>query len=204
MSKLKLNNFARRVRGLWLSHRADERGVTSLEFVFSATLFMFILFWTIETGFIMARWVMLERGVDIAARDLRINGLPSSLQDGEGNVSNQVAHQYIKDMICAETTLISDCDNVLFVELTTIDATTGLPNTAAQCVDRTGPVDPATDLPTVDAGSRGVADSSDLMYLRACVVVDPILPANYSMPLPYDTSGGVALIVDSAFVNEPE
>lgn len=204
MSKSAQNSLRGRLLDLWQTHREDERGVTSLEFVISATLFMMILFWTIETGFIMARWVMLERGVDIAARDLRINGLPASLQNDDGDVPNHVAHTYIKDLICAETRLINDCDKVLFLELTTVDANTGLPDTAAQCIDRTGPVDPATDLPTVDAGDRGVADSDDLMYLRACVVVDPILPANYSMPLPYDASGGVALIVDNAYVNEPE
>ncbi len=185
-------------------HRDDERGVTTLEFVFAATLFLFILFWTIETGFIMVRWVMLERGVDVTSRELRLYGLPEALQDpATGLVSNEDAHNYIKETICSHTTLINDCDDVLLLELTTVDSQTGIPNSATECVDRTGPVIPATDLPTVSAGERNVADSRDLMYLRACIIVDPILPANYAMPLPYDASGGIALVVDSAYVNEP-
>jgi hypothetical protein len=195
----------KRLTYLWQRHRDDERGVTSLEFVFAATLFMMILFWTIETGFIMVRWIMLERGVDIAARELRLYGLPEELiNPATGEVPNAVAHEYVRDSICSHAKLIDDCENVLLLQLTTVDADTGVPNVSTDCVDRTGPVIPATDLPTVSAGVRPVADSRDLMYLRACVVIDPILPANYAMPLPYDASGGVAVIVDSAYVNEPE
>jgi hypothetical protein len=185
--------------------RDDERGVTTIEFVFSASLFMMILFWTIETGFIMVRWIMLERGVDIATRDLRLNGLPESLEDpNTGTVPNDLAHDYIKEMICDHADLINNCTDVLLVELSSVDSASGISFSKTQCVDRDGPVIPATGLPTVTAGERNVADAKDIMYLRACIVVDPILPANYSMPLPYDASGGVALIVDSAYVNEPE
>jgi Flp pilus assembly protein TadG len=180
----------------------DERGVTSVEFVIAAVVFMFVLFWTIETGFIMLRWVMLERGVDIAARELRIFGLPASLQDGNGDVSNDAAHTYVKGLICANTAIIKDCDNVLTLELISSSSNDALSNTDVQCVDRTDTVNPVVT-PNVDVGARNVANSRDIMYMRSCVVVDPILPANYAMPLPKDSSGGVALIVDSAYVNEP-
>jgi len=200
VNSFKLTSFRDAIR----RHNRDESGVTSTEFTITATLFVIILFWTIETGFIMVRWVMLERAVDIATRDLRINGLPEDLKDADGNVSNETAHNYIRDMICSETAVINDCENVLFLELSSIDSGAGvIPSTGVKCRDRSGPVDPATDLPTVNVGERNKADAKDLMYLRACVVVDPILPANYAMPLPLDATGGVALIVDSAYVNEP-
>lgn len=196
----------KQLRRIIRRHRDDERGVTSLEFVFSATLFMMILFWTIETGFIMVRWIMLERGVDMAARELRLYGLPDDLKDPiTGLVANADAHDYIKSKICLHSsTFIVDCEDVLLLELATVNPSTGTPTTSVQCVDRMGPVLPATELQTAGAGVRNVADSRDLMYLRACVVIDPILPANYAMPLPYDASGGIALVVDSAYVNEPE
>jgi len=185
--------------------KADERGVTTIEFVIAAVVFMFVLFWTIETGFIMVRWVMLERGVDLAARDLRLNGLPVALQDENGDVPNEVAHNYIRDQICNNTAIIKACNDNLFVELSSVDSVSGtLPSNGVTCRNRLATVNPLTDLPIVNAGERNVLDSTDMMYLRACVVIDPILPANYSMPLPRDESGGVALIVDSAFVNEPE
>lgn len=195
-----LNKIRKRLK----RHAKDEAGVTSVEFVISATAFMFILFWTIETGFIMVRWVMLERGVDVAARSLRISGLPEDLKDANGDVPNQVAHDYIKGLICDQTTLIDKCDEVLFLELQSYDSGASTGTTSdVKCVDRQGTVDPATDLPSVTAGERNVADKKDMMYMRACVVVDPILPASFAMPLPLDDSGGVALIVDSAYVNEP-
>ena len=195
----------KRVSRVLRRHHRDECGVTTIEFLFAATLFLMILFWTIETGFIMVRWIMLERGVDIATRELRVYGLPEDMKDPiTGVVPNAEAHDYIKASICSHTTLINDCNDVLLLELTTVDSNTGVPLASANCIDRTGPVLPATDLPTVSAGERNVADSRELMYLRACVIIDPILPANYAMPLPYDASGGVQLIVDSAYVNEPE
>jgi hypothetical protein len=194
-----------RVKSVLRRHREDERGVTSLEFVFAATVFMMILFWTLETGFIMVRWIMLERGVDIAARELRLYGLPEDLKDPvTGNVSNADANNYIKERICEHADLINDCNDVLMLELSSVDSNVGIAFKSTECVDRTGPVIPATELPTVATGERNVADSRDLMYLRACIIIDPILPANYAMPLPYDASGGIALIVDSAYVNEPE
>jgi hypothetical protein len=41
------------------------------------------------------------------------------------------------------------------------------------------------------------------MYIRACFLVDPILPSAFGLKLRTDDSGGVALVTDSAFVNEP-
>ncbi|GLQ33914.1 hypothetical protein GCM10007939_01970 [Amylibacter marinus] len=175
----------------------DQRGATSLEMVVASTLFLFILFWMIETGFIMLRWIMLERGVDIAARELRLYGVPEAYD------TNLAKHEYIKTKICDETAMIKDCDENLYLELRPVDSSTGIPNTAAQCVDRTDDIDPNLGIPTVDAGARNVADARDIMFMRACVVVDPILPANYSMPLKLDPSGGIALVVDSAYINEP-
>ena len=149
---------------------------------------------------------MLERGVDLATRELRLIGLPDHLKDNEGNVTDQEAHDYIKSQICVHTDLVKDCEGTLFLELTSIDATnTGVPTTSAQCVNRLNTVDPATDLDiNIDLGDRSESNDTNLMYLRACLVVDPYLPANFAMPLPYDESGGVALIVDSAYINEPE
>tara|TARA_R110002124_G_scaffold82506_9_gene216529 strand:+ start:1909 stop:2523 length:615 start_codon:yes stop_codon:yes gene_type:complete len=191
-------------RNVLRRHQDDERGVTSVEFVFAAVVFMFVLFWTIETGFIMVRWVMLERSVDIAARELRVFGLPASLpRDGNGQVSDTTAHHYIKDLICDNTAIIKDCSTLLRLELISSSSNDALTTTSVDCIDRTSTVDPLTTPPSVVLGERSAADSRDIMYMRACVIVDPILPANYAMPLPRDASGGVALIVDSAFVNEP-
>lgn len=192
MKKLKLIKKIKHQRFL-----ADQRGVTSLEFLFSAISFLVIFAWMVETGFIMVRWAMLERGVDMATRDLRLFGLPDNI------TTNTQAHDYLKGEICDETLFIKDCENALMLELTSVNAVTGIPNTSASCVDRSNNVDPATGLPVLDEGSRGEADSRDLMYLRACVVIDPILPANYSMPLPLDDSGGIQLVVDNAYINEP-
>ena len=52
---------------------------------------------------------------------------------------------------------------------------------------------------TFNPGSR-----SEIMFMRACVVIDPLMPGmGLGLHLPKDTSGGFALVSYSAFVNEP-
>lgn len=202
MPAVNQSGLLRRTRSLFRRHLDDERGVTTIEFSISAVLFMFILFWMLETGFIMMRWIMLEQSVDHAARNLRINGLPDSIKVN-GVVNQNAAHEYIKDLVCDNTAIIKDCDTALRLELVSAGASAGLDNSNIQCIDRTGDVDPATIPPNITGGSRAAADIDSIQYMRVCVVIDPILPASYAMPLPRDASGGVAIIVDSAFVNEP-
>jgi Flp pilus assembly protein TadG len=175
----------------------DEDGVTSLEMVVSTTLFLIIFAWMIETGFVLMRWVMLEHGMATAARDIRINGIPAT------ELTNEDKHNYIKEKICSQVGIIENCNSSLFLELTPVNPTTGVPTTAASCVDRTGPVDPLTDLPPVIDGERSAADLRFVMYMRACVVVDTILPTSLAMPFAYDNSGGLALVSENAYINEP-
>jgi hypothetical protein len=184
--RLKLKSFSK-----------DETGSTSLEMVVTSTLFMIIFAWMLENGFILMRWVMLEHSLSTAARDVRINGIPDTY------TTNAQAHDYIKDKICAKVTIIKDCDTSLFLELTAVDPATGVPETEASCVDRTGPVDPLTDLPSVEDGVRESADIQNIMFMRACVVVDTILPTSFAMPFDFDESGGISLVSDNAYINEP-
>jgi len=175
----------------------DEAGVASYEMVIATTLFMFIFGWMLETGFVLMRWAMLEHGLATAARDVRVNGIPASAS------TNALAHDYIKQTICSNIGIIQDCNEILFLELIPVDAITGIPNTSAACIDRTGPVDPLTDLPQVIDGDRSAADIQQVMYMRACVVVDTILPTSMAMPFAYDNSGGISLVSDNAYITEP-
>ena len=63
-----------------------------------------------EVGTYMARNVQLERSLDIAVRDVRLG-------------SPEVAtHEGLKDRICTEAFLISDCRDNLLLELVTFGA----------------------------------------------------------------------------------
>jgi hypothetical protein len=188
MTKLHLNTQA---------FSQDEDGVTSLEMVIASSLFLVIFAWMLETGFVLMRYAMLEHGLSVAARDVRVNGIPADA------TTNEQAHDYIKNIICSNVGIIKDCDSVLFLELTPVDPATGVPSTVASCVDRTATVNPLTDLPTIIDGERTAANIRSVMFMRACVVVDTLLPASIAMPFALDSSGGLALISENAYINEP-
>ena len=66
---------------------------------------------------------------------------------------------------------------------------------AADCVYRTSEIEPVV---TFNSGDEG-----DLLFIRACVVVDPMYPnIGLGLILSKDSSGGVMLVASSAFANE--
>jgi hypothetical protein len=162
-----------------------EDGSSTIEFVILFPLFFGLLASTIEAGIFMTRQVMLERAVDLSLRSLRLG----TMEDPSADT--------LREAICAETVVIQDCRTVLLLELRRIDTTTwdGL-ETPAQCVNRDEEIQPVTQF------TPGA--SNDLMMVRACVVVDPIVPTSrFAMALPRDPSGGYRLLASSVFVNEP-
>ncbi len=162
-----------------------EDGSSTIEFVFYFPLFFAVLASSIEAGIFMSRQVMLERAVDISLRSLRLG----TMEDPSANA--------LRDAICDETVIIRNCREVLLLELRRIDTTTwdGL-ETPASCIDRNEEIQPVTQFtPGTD---------NELMMVRACVVVDPIIPTSgLAMALPRDASGGYRLLASSVFVNEP-
>lgn len=228
--------------------RQDEEGANVAPYAIAFPFVLMLIFGFIEAGMIMLRWIMLERGVDLASRELRLNGtanadLDAYLDEAMGlqqqymdllqsefelngtpftytpyerdsdEAENVANHNYIKDLVCAEAEASSfakegsnslACENTLRISLTPVDSTTGLPSSDLQCVDRTGPVEPILDLPNIDPGLRNVADAKNIMYMRVCLVIDPIFPAGWILPFETDGSGGLIIAVDSAYINEPE
>lgn len=181
-----MRTIALRLRS-WLSRfRRAEDGTATVEFVLVVPGFLLLMAGAAETGFLMAREAMLQRGVDLAVRELRL---------GTGNVTNV---EDLKDYICRGATILPDCANAIRVELSPIDTVQWTPTAPLQgdCVDRTEQLTPAQNY------TRGT--ENELMVIRVCVIFDPIFP-NYGIGqrLPTDESGGYALVAFGAFVNEP-
>lgn len=164
---------------------SDERGNATLEFVVVAPFLFYMLFAFGEIGTLMTRSAMLERGLRVAMRDLRL-----------GNIPNPTA-ELIKQKICDAAFLLSDCEQALMLELTPLPNAASYPSGQVKCVDRTSDVQPVV---TFNPGAP-----SEIMLVRACIVVDPLFPGTgLGAMLPKDASGGYALVARSAFVNEPE
>lgn len=159
-------------------------GTSAIEFALLVPLFLGVTFSLFETGWNMLRLGLLDRAVDQTVRDVRL-GKEGSLSQTE-----------IRSAICGRAMIFLQCERSLLVEMIPIDTAEDFPDYDAVCVDRGSKVDPVY---RYEEGQR-----SQIVYLRACVIVDPITPLlGVAMHLPKDSTGGVALTASSAFLNEP-
>ena len=162
----------------------NEDGNATLEFVVIFPFLTYLIFTLAEVGTLMARTVMLDRGLDIAMRDVRL-----------GLTENPTVAD-IRREICTAAFLLNECESSVLLELVPITDPTSFPTTPVQCINRTEEIEPAT---TFDPGVR-----SQIMFVRACIVVDPLFPgAGIGAMLPTEADGGYAILARSAFVNEP-
>lgn len=166
--------------------RRDDKGGVTVEFVIVFPVFMSLFISVFESGLMMTKVMMLERGLDLTVRQIRL--APSS---------TAITHDAVKTMICDHALILADCEDNIQIEMVPIDATTfTMPGRNSQCIDRESEVEPVVSF---NAGGQ-----NDIMFIRACVVVDPMFP-NIGLGLVFtkDPSGGVRLISSSAFANEP-
>ncbi|SIS72989.1 TadE/TadG family type IV pilus assembly protein [Phaeovulum vinaykumarii] len=164
-----------------------EDGAVTIPAIIFIPFFLMIMFSSIELSFLSIRHMLLERAVDDVARVLRLGIAPlPPLQD-------------LKRTLCGRVALVPNCMKDLAVEVVEIDKTTWSSTTAGQrvpCVDRSLVTQPDTEV------ERGAANQ--LMLMRACLKVHPIMPTFGIGPLlPLDSEGTLALVSMTAFVNEP-
>lgn len=162
-----------------------QSGSASLEFVILFPAFMTFFLMCVETGVLLIRGAMLNHGVDVAMRELRLGTL------------NPMTHDGLRSSICENSAIIPNCEAVLLVELRPIDTTTWSPLTnSATCVDRSEPIQPVLDFVP---GTK-----NDMMLVRVCAVFDPFFPTGaLASTMKLDDTGAYAIITTSAYVNEP-
>lgn len=153
------------MQNLLLRFLRDDRGGQAIEFIVVFPAMMFFFFAYGEAGTLATRAVMLERGLDIAIRDIRTVGFPA-------DIDPNVAHDFIKQNVCANAFLIStSCNQDLLLEMVVVPAGGTFPNEAAvQCQDR-ALTDPA---PVTIGGLDNDAANSEIVLVRACLPVRPI------------------------------
>lgn len=173
MSRLKLHKFVR-----------EEDASATVEFVLVFPVFMWFVLTIFETGFLATRIVMLERGLDIASRGLRLGS----------NVS--LSHEAFKNEVCKYTAILDNCQRDMILEVVKLDVNSAYPQNAPNCIDRTGEIDPKIDF---QPGAR-----NEIMFVRACMIVDPLFPLHgLTLGLTKDASGGLQIVSYTAFMNEP-
>ena len=172
------------IRRLHRFRRAQD-GTATIEFVMLFTPIILLMMSGAEAGLLNLRHVMLERGLDIAVRQVRLG--PKTPPD----------HEALKKMVCDNAYLIPDCMNALAIEMSRVSKQSwNLLDATPVCRDRSEEIKPMTRyLPGAP---------SDLMIVRACVKAQPIFPAAaLGGIMQKDAYGDYAFVSVSAFVNEP-
>jgi Flp pilus assembly protein TadG len=175
----------RRLRNFTRRFLRREDGSPTVEFVIVFPVIAVMIVMTLELGVITLRQVMLERGLDMAVREVRL---------GTGS---QPEHDDIKDLICRNALVINNCDQNLYVEMVPTDP---------RAFNAVHPVASCTDEEVESRPVRSVTpgQENELVLLRACVLYDPVFPDGL-LPryLTKDGQGRSAVIDMTAFVQEP-
>ena len=174
-TKQRLGKFARR-----------EDGTATLEIVLVLPFFMMLFMSAYEGGMISMRHMMMERGLDLAVRDVRIGKVPDP------------SHADLKVLICDYASIIPDCASQLQLEMIAMDlrSWSNALNGPIKCIDRALLVQPAV------AFTHG--DNNELMVLQVCTLFDPVVPTSgLGKFIPKKSGGAYALVASSAFVMEP-
>ncbi|MBW4983664.1 pilus assembly protein [Mameliella sp. CS4] len=165
--------------------RRDEEGSSTIEFSIYFTVFFFILAATVEMGYMNLRHALLERGVDLATREIRLN---------TGVIPT---YEEVRQKICDEAVIVDGCTENLRLEMVQVDPRnfTAIP-LVADCINAEEDPRPVRNfVPGLD---------NQLMLLRACLKYKPAMPTtSFGMALPKDPQGYAQLVATSAFVQEP-
>lgn len=188
----------RRAKRAMSRFRSDEDGASTIEFVMLFTPLFILFLMAVEVGLYSIRHVGLERGTDLAVRQIRLNNINTSGNDADGLLDNLD----IRDEVCRWSLLIPNCQDNLRVELvrTSIaDVDASLLSSATACIDKNaGEIETATTIAS--------PESNELMILRVCSLYDPIFPTSgigRTIPKEANASGMYGLRTVSAFAVEP-
>lgn len=163
----------------------DESGSASVEFVLVFPVYLSMIIMSIELGFVTMRHTLIERGMDMAVRELRL---------GTGTAPQ---HDQIKKLICDNALMVSDCEQNLQLEMVPADLFAF--NTLDTSVDCTDKAEPAKPVRAFVPGQQ-----NELMLMRACYKYDPFFPDDFlGSALSKDASGQAAIVTMTAFVQEP-
>lgn len=166
-------------------HRGQE-GSSTIEFVIIFPAFFTFFLSTFELGMLETRHVMMDRGLDLAVRQIRLGML------------EPVTHDGFKQAVCDGAKIIPDCMNQIKLEMRRLDpnAWVAIPP-VADCVDR---VDPNVPVREFTAGL-----SNQLMLIRACALFDPYFPTTgLGASLPRLSGGAYGLVSAASYVVEPK
>jgi hypothetical protein len=163
----------------------NEDGQVMIEFILAIPLIFTLFMTSVELGIYSLRQNFLDRGLDMAVRNVRLN------------TGTAYSHSDLKQMICDFSGFLEDCDDALKLEMQPVDprSFSGFSATP-DCADVSQPVTPSRTF--VHGGEH------QMMLLRACYMFKPVFPTTgLGYELSKDGSGRSKMVSLSGFVQEP-
>lgn len=163
----------------------DEEGNATIEFAILFPFFIVMFCAAVELGMITFRHSMLERGLDMAVRDVRLT------------TGANFQHDDIVNRTCAYSGFLPNCTSNLRLEMIPLSMRNfSSPNGTANCIDHSLAANP------IRQWQNG--QQNQMMLLRACFVFKPVFPlTGLGRHLTTDSAGNAAMVATSAFVQEP-
>ncbi len=167
--------------------RRDEDGSSLvIEFMLFVPILFGAFMMAVEMGVYSMRQMQLDRGLDIAVRQVRLN------------TNTAFEHDDIKDMICANTGWLENCSQFLKLEMEPINprAFAGFDQTP-DCIDSAD-----EDAQAPRGFTLGI--QNEMMMLRACIRFEPVFPTTgLGRGFQKDGNGMARMTSTAAFVQEP-
>lgn len=168
-------------------YRRAEDGAVTIPALLWLPLFIMIMVASVELCVLTIKQTLLERGVDLSTRILRLG------------ISEMPTHTQLKRSICSNIAFLSTCMDDLAIEIFEVNQETWTSSGAGRAVLCSDAITEDT-APTLQRGL-----GNQLMVLRACLRVTPMEKLNpLSQMLIKNENGQYALVVTTAFVNEPQ
>lgn len=173
--------------GLLRRFRRETDATVTIEFALLIPLYFALLVSTVELGLLNLRHSQLERALDIAVREIRLN---------TGSVQN---HDDMRDLICDLSGFVDNCESSLRLEMIQLDPFNWTPvDTTPDCISDPEEINSPR-------GFNRNGESNELMLIRACQRFEPIF-SSWGLGedlADADDFGLISLVATSAFVQEP-
>lgn len=169
-----------------LARLRREEGAVTIPTLLWLPLFIMIMAASVELCVLIFKQTLLDRGVDLSTRIMRLGIAPLP------------SHDQLKRSICTNIAFVPNCMDRLAVEVFPIDTDTWTStyNSPLLCTDSSSS---AALSPQILRGG-----TNQLMILRACLKIDTMMEINpLAAALARDAGGQTALVSVTAFVNEP-
>lgn len=166
--------------------RRSEEGAVTIPTLFWLPLYIMIMVSAVEMGVVIFKQTLLDRGVDLTTRIMRLG------------IEPMPSHEELKRSICTNIGFIHNCMERLAVEVFPVDTDTWVASnqSAAMCTDSSSAAEIS---PQIERGG-----SNQLMILRACLKIETMTEVDpLAQALVRDNAGHAALISITSFVNEP-